>query len=266
MLSPHTRRGLKTVLPTPNQGRVTSSEEILCVLGNNLTSAVTFDIQGRSPTGLSFVESAQVDVEPGGHISFVASIETETQLTLGFGRFTLSAVGGAPRLVPNLGLLQSAQRLIPNKGLPAWMLTVSMQNAPVHPITELPEFEVFLLGESRVAAFASRWIAAGAKLPEHATLFLLEDAAITPEIDVALAGGRAFQHLIIPEALFLTHSGGISQSEDGSEVVIAGVGAAVTISLAATGLWPHMKLGTTSRRPIRLRHRWHVLYICHRLL
>jgi hypothetical protein len=236
--------------------------EVLCILRNSLAEAISLRVHARTPAGGSFLHDAEADVEPGGHMAFVAALCNEPEIWSEYGRMELHFERGRPSLHPREGTEQVAQKMSSSSGFPAWVLTCSIVASPqqlsiVQPQDTIPEV---LASAPDLRTFASLWHAANVEASEEETVIALEDESITQEIRGLLREPGGFDHVRIPCAIFVTQHGGHATMKDGASLQVRPDDASNAIfEIAAQGAWPALRV-VASRQGQRVRKRWQLVY------
>ena len=212
--------------------------------------------------GVSFIHDAQVDLEPGGHMSFVAAVSNEVEVWSEFGRLELVHSQGRPGLVPREGTEQATQRTpASSRGLPPWVLTCAITASPqqrpiVQPLVTLPEL---MACDSDLREFASLWRAAKVEPEQEETVIALDNDGITDEVRLLLQERKGFDHLRIPYAIFVTQEGGHANARDGAPVLVRLDASSAIVEIDALGDWPPLRLAMP-HRGLRTKHRWQLLF------
>lgn len=243
-------------------GEREAEAEVLCILRNSLAEPVSLRVHARTPAGVSFLHDAEADLEPGGHMAFVAAVSNEVEVWSEFGRLELTMNQGRPSFVPREGTEQATQKTpSASRGLPPWVLTCAITASPQQRPVVLTTQTLFeaMASDPELREFTSLWRAAKVETGPEETVIALEDDGITDDVRALLRHRHAFEHLRIPCAVFVTQEGGSTNTIDGASVHVRPDGNSAIIEIDPVGDWPPLRLAAP-RRGQRTRDRWHVLF------
>ena len=239
------------------------TDEVLCVLHNDTRESWGVRIVALATAGESFLRGVDVDLEPNGRASFIATIENRVSIATPFCLLSLVLRAGEPILFPTAGIEQACHRGT-HPAAPAWILTVSVwttsQSLPAsHPLIN----SVKDLLSKEAALFSQQWqlLLSTRAAPEECTVLAVHDTGVPAEL-AELVRQHGLEHFIVPCALFLRG--------DGDEIVHSLDGAAVVLNtdsegepraeIAAHGPWPALSLSVSSAVH-RTNVLWHVCYV-----
>jgi len=266
---------------------------VLCLVQNETEEKFNVKVTAATPGGSSFMWGSDIDLCPGGRLSFVARIADRLTLSTPYATFRLVAENRRPTLWPREGQSQTCRYnadVAKYGGFPPWVLhcglwSAAQQQCHVVSAARRGEGEDFdntaVLSEYNNAEksvaslltsledcdlFSKRWIsqtlAQNTRLPEECTLLVLHNDVFDDEkIAAHVSTHFDLAHFVIPAALFVNENCVEATTCDATAVELRSLGDdKVEIELRATATWPAMKL-TGESLPYRTSSHWVVCYM-----
>ena len=251
-----------------NANPALSSEEVLCVVKNTLPESLSLRVSASRPGGKSFLQGADADLEPGGHLAFVGAIQDEVILGTEFGVFALSEVQGRPLFEPGDGLRQAAQRNPGGAGVPPWILTCQLASSSQRSrasTTKHQDFPALFSAEPALSCFRVVWAAKPPHLPDESTVFALENDTVVGEVADLLRVHGVGRFVLDGAVFFQSEHQTTIRAQDGTPLQVRAEGGSIVVEIPAHGDWPGIRL-SGDRAPLRLAKRWQLCYRMQRVI